>query len=105
MEVGMGGRLDATNIIAPDACVITQISYDHMDYLGKTLKDISREKAGIIKTGIPVVSAFQEPEAMDIIQMKAIEHNAELSVMGGILLPAFIGRMHRVFFLITRMRI
>ena len=91
IEVGMGGRLDATNIIAPDACVITQISYDHMDYLGKALKDISREKAGIIKTGIPVVSALQEPEAMDIIQMKAIEHNAELSVYG----RDFASRLHR----------
>ncbi|MCJ7483100.1 MAG: Mur ligase family protein, partial [Thermodesulfovibrionales bacterium] len=78
MEVGMGGRLDATNIISPDVCVITQISYDHMEFLGKTLREIAQEKAGIIKKGIPVVTAHQEPEAMDVIKTKAKENDAEL---------------------------
>ncbi|HZV47872.1 MAG TPA: folylpolyglutamate synthase/dihydrofolate synthase family protein [Thermodesulfovibrionales bacterium] len=78
MEVGMGGRLDATNIISPDVCVITQISYDHMEFLGKTLREIAQEKAGIIKKGIPVVTAHQEPEAMDVIKTKAKKNDAEL---------------------------
>jgi dihydrofolate synthase/folylpolyglutamate synthase len=77
MEVGMGGRLDATNIISPDVCVITKISYDHMEFLGKTLTDIAGEKAGIIKQGIPVVSAHQDPEAMDVISAKAKDNGAE----------------------------
>lgn len=91
MEVGMGGRLDATNIITPDATVITEISYDHMDFLGKTLTDIAQEKAGIIRTGIPVVSAYQKPETMDVIEIKAKEHDAELSVYG----RDFASRLHR----------
>ena len=55
IEVGMGGRLDCTNIITPDLCVITNIGFDHMQYLGDTLPKIAKEKAGIIKEGIPVV--------------------------------------------------
>lgn len=55
IEVGLGGRLDSTNIITPDLCVITNISYDHVQMLGDTLPKIAREKAGIIKSGIPVV--------------------------------------------------
>ena len=54
IEVGMGGRLDSTNIITPEACVITNISPDHTQFLGATLPEIAREKAGIIKPGIPV---------------------------------------------------
>jgi len=82
MEVGMGGRLDATNIISPDVCIITQISYDHMEFLGKTLKEIAQEKAGIIKKGIPVVSAHQEPEAMNVIETMAKGNDAELYAYG-----------------------
>ena len=82
MEVGMGGRLDATNIISPDVCVITQISYDHMEFLGKSLWEIAQEKAGIIKKGIPVVTAHQEPESMDVIKTKAKENDAELYAYG-----------------------
>ena len=82
MEVGMGGRLDATNIISPDVCVITQISYDHMEFLGRTLTEIAEEKAGIIKRGIPVVCAHQEPEVMNGIITKAKENDAELYAYG-----------------------
>ncbi len=55
IEVGMGGRLDCTNIIQPDLCIITNIGFDHMQYLGDTLPKIAKEKAGIIKEGVPVV--------------------------------------------------
>jgi len=59
IEVGLGGRLDATNVVKPLVCVITSISYDHMDVLGDTLAKITGEKAGIIKSGATVVSAPQ----------------------------------------------
>ncbi|MCJ7604512.1 MAG: bifunctional folylpolyglutamate synthase/dihydrofolate synthase, partial [Dehalococcoidales bacterium] len=68
MEVGLGGRLDATNVVSPDVCVITSISYDHMDVLGNTLTEIAGEKAGIIKPGVPVVTAPQETEALKVIE-------------------------------------
>ncbi len=63
MEVGLGGRLDATNVITPEVCAITQISYDHTEILGDTLDLIAREKAGIFKPGVPAVSTPQDPEA------------------------------------------
>lgn len=68
LEVGMGGRLDATNVVTPLVSVITPISLDHQQYLGSTLKDIAREKCGIIKPGIPVVTGPQEDEAMAVIE-------------------------------------
>src|SRR4030042_1626241 len=64
LEVGLGGRLDSTNVVQPQVCVITSISYDHMDVLGDTLAQIAGEKAGIIKPGATVVSAPQFPEAL-----------------------------------------
>lgn len=82
IEVGMGGRLDATNIITPEVTVITNISYDHREFLGATLKEIAREKAGIIKDGVPVVVSYQEPEAMEVIERKTIEKGAMLYVYG-----------------------
>jgi len=82
IEVGMGGRLDATNIITPGVSVITNISYDHREFLGATLKEIAHEKAGIIKDGVPVVVSYQEPEAMEVIERKAIEKGARLYVYG-----------------------
>ncbi|HXG61290.1 MAG TPA: folylpolyglutamate synthase/dihydrofolate synthase family protein [Planctomycetota bacterium] len=63
IEVGLGGRLDATNVIRPAACAITPIDYDHMDKLGRTLGAIAREKAGILKPGVPAVSSPQRPAA------------------------------------------
>ena len=64
IEVGLGGRLDATNVVQPDVCVITPISYEHTDILGKTLTLIAAEKSGIIKKGSIVVSSPQTAEAM-----------------------------------------
>ncbi len=67
VEVGMGGRLDATNIIRPEVSVITRVDYDHEERLGHTLDRIAFEKAGIIKPGVPVVCAPQEPEALAVV--------------------------------------
>lgn len=82
IEVGLGGRLDATNIILPVVSVITSISYDHTQVLGNTLTAIATEKCGIIKPALPVVSAPQDPEAMAVIEYIARERNAPLTVVG-----------------------
>src|SRR5665213_3050715 len=66
IEVGLGGRLDSTNIILPELSVITNISYDHMDLLGNTLQKIAYEKAGIIKPGIPVVIGEEQAEVKEV---------------------------------------
>src|SRR5205085_1326068 len=63
VEVGLGGRLDATNVITPELCVITPIDYDHEAWLGSSLESIASEKAGILKHGVPAVFAAQRPEA------------------------------------------
>lgn len=81
-EVGMGGRFDATNIITPLVSVITNIAYDHRQFLGNTLKEIAQEKAGIIKSGVPVVISPQKPEAMEVIEQKAHEKNSKLYAFG-----------------------
>ncbi|MBF0515838.1 MAG: bifunctional folylpolyglutamate synthase/dihydrofolate synthase [Nitrospirae bacterium] len=81
-ETGMGGRFDATNIIAPEASVITNIDIDHMEFLGGTLEEIAGEKAGIIKDNTPVVSTSQRPGALNILRQKAAEKNARLSIFG-----------------------
>ncbi len=73
IEVGMGGRLDSTNIITPEACVITNISNDHTQFLGDTLPKIAAEKAGIMKPGIPVVIGEAEGEVKDVFRRKAEE--------------------------------
>ena len=78
VEVGLGGRLDCTNVLTPRVSVITPISFDHMDILGDTLAKIAYEKAGIIKPNIPVVVAPQEPEAMQVIVKTAQERSAPL---------------------------
>ena len=79
LEVGLGGRLDSTNIIdAPEAAVITTISYDHMDVLGDTLDKIAFEKAGIIKTGGDVVLYPQEPEIEKLVERICTERRAKL---------------------------
>ena len=70
-ETGLGGRLDATNIIHPELCAITAIDFDHEQYLGNTIEKIAAEKAGIIKPGVPVVCAAQRDEARQIIQQHA----------------------------------
>lgn len=71
VEVGMGGRLDSTNVITPEACAITPISMEHAEFLGDTIAKIAAEKAGIIKPGIPVVSSKQLDDAMAVIRSKA----------------------------------
>jgi len=71
IETGLGGRLDSTNVITPLVSVITNISYDHMNLLGNTLQEIAREKAGIIKTKIPVVIGERQSETNEVFQWKA----------------------------------
>jgi dihydrofolate synthase / folylpolyglutamate synthase len=78
IEVGLGGRFDATNICRPIVTAITAISYDHQKYLGETLAEIAGEKAGIIKAGVPVVVAPQEEEARRIIAVRSAESGAQL---------------------------
>jgi dihydrofolate synthase/folylpolyglutamate synthase len=82
VEVGLGGRLDATNVLTPLISAITSISYDHTDLLGETLTEIAGEKAGIIKDNVPVVSASQAPSALEKIEAIAQAHNAPLTVVG-----------------------
>ena len=81
-EVGLGGRLDATNVVQPLAAAITPIGYDHMDKLGDTLDQIAFEKAGIVKPGVPVISAPQEPEAAAVIERVCARREAPLRAFG-----------------------
>jgi dihydrofolate synthase/folylpolyglutamate synthase len=78
VEVGLGGRLDSTNVIRPVASAITSIDFDHQQYLGSTLAEIAGEKAGIIKPGVPVVVGDVQPEASIVIERVARECGAEL---------------------------
>lgn len=80
-ETGLGGRLDATNIVQPLASVITNIQYDHQKYLGESLASIAAEKAGIIKPGIPVVTATDAPEALEVIRQTAQARHASLTLV------------------------
>ncbi len=73
MEVGMGGRLDATNVSEPKVSVITNISMEHQEYLGDTLLKIAYEKAGIIKPKTPLVSAARQPEVIDSFSNRCVE--------------------------------
>ena len=72
-EVGLGGRLDATNILTPVVSVITRIDFDHENFLGHSLREIAAEKAGILKKGVPVIVAAQPPEAREVILARAKE--------------------------------
>ena len=81
-ETGLGGRLDATNIVTPLASVITNIAFDHQQWLGDTLEKIAAEKAGIIKPGVPVLTATAAPEALAVIEKIAREKNAALVKAG-----------------------
>ena len=83
LEVGLGGRLDSTNVIeTPAACVIAPVGIDHTEFLGETLADIAAEKAGIIKRGVPVIVAEQAPEAMAVIERVAVRLRAPLHAAG-----------------------
>ncbi|WP_368929821.1 folylpolyglutamate synthase/dihydrofolate synthase family protein [Bacillus pumilus] len=77
LETGLGGRLDSTNVAAPILTAITSIGHDHMAILGDTLEQIASEKAGIIKVGIPMITAVHQPEALAVIQNIAKEKKAE----------------------------
>lgn len=78
IEVGLGGKWDATNVLTPTATAVTPVSLDHLPKLGNDLESIAREKAGIIKPGVPVVAAPQSPEAREVIAQRAVSLNAPL---------------------------
>ena len=80
VEVGLGGRYDATNVVSPIATVITNISYDHQHILGETLEEIAFEKAGIIKSDVPLITGVQG-KALEVIQKSASKHNAPISIV------------------------
>ena len=81
-EVGLGGRFDATNVVTPVVSVITTIGYDHMEQLGSTLSQISFEKAGIIKPGVPVVTGVCEEEPLAVIKKRASDLGSPLTIVG-----------------------
>ena len=104
-ETGMGGRLDATNIVTPLVSVITNIQFDHQKWLGNRLEEIAAEKAGIIKPGLPVLTATDAPEALEVIAKTAREKDAplmkvgqasSLSVAGGTLVLPLLGEHQRL---------
>lgn len=82
LEVGLGGRFDATNICTSEISVITNIGFDHIEQLGTTLPEIAGEKAGIIKSGVPIVSGAKAPEAANVIRKIALELHAPLYEIG-----------------------
>ncbi|MCR4401859.1 MAG: Mur ligase family protein [Firmicutes bacterium] len=82
IEVGLGGRLDATNVITPLVSVITHVDLDHRERLGGTIEEIAGEKAGIIKRGVPVVVGVQHPPALEVIKRAAAERAAPALVVG-----------------------
>jgi dihydrofolate synthase/folylpolyglutamate synthase len=88
-EVGLGGRLDATNILSPAVSIITRIDFDHENFLGHSLQEIATEKAGILKPGVPVVLAAQRPEAREVILARAKQLECP------VLEPAQLFRMHQ----------
>lgn len=81
VEVGLGGRLDATNLCAPSACAITRLGLDHTEFLGPTLEHIAREKAGILKSGVPTVTVAQEGGAHAVVVARAREIGVPLTVV------------------------
>lgn len=91
IEVGLGGRLDSTNIIHPELCVITNISLDHTNILGHTLEEISFEKAGIIKPGVPVIIGEKQVPSAEIFKQKAADVAAKIEFASEIL---HLGQVH-----------
>lgn len=82
LEVGLGGRLDATNVVTPRLSIITPVDLDHQQFLGETLAEIAGEKAGIIKRGVPVVIARQHQIAEDVIETRAVGLGAQMMSQG-----------------------
>ena len=78
IEVGLGGRLDATNVVVPEVSAITNVALDHQEYLGDSLEEIAREKAGIIKPGVPIVTAEGRPAVLEVLRARAEEVGAPL---------------------------
>jgi len=96
LETGMGGRLDSTNAVTPIVSVITPIAMDHAQWLGGTLAKIAAEKAGILKHGVPAVSAAQEPEAAAVLETRASEVGAPLEFVRELLdLPLGLAGSHQ----------
>ena len=83
LEVGLGGRLDATNVVAPAVVAVTSLGLDHTDILGATLEEVAAEKAGVIKAGVPTVSAPQAEAAARVLEGAAARVGAPLSFVGG----------------------
>lgn len=81
-ETGLGGRLDSTNIVNPVVTIITNVGHDHMDILGDTIEKVAAEKAGIIKAGVPIITAAQPHEGWSVIEQKAKEKKATLYTLG-----------------------
>jgi dihydrofolate synthase/folylpolyglutamate synthase len=81
LETGMGGRLDATNVVTPAVSVLTPVGFDHQQYLGTGLAQIAAEKAGILKMGVPAVSAPQSPEVLEVFERVAMEKGAPFRVV------------------------
>ena len=82
LEVGLGGRLDSTNVVTPHVSIITNVGFDHTAILGNTLSSIAYEKAGIIKQGVPVVSAVEDSDALSVIEKTCKEKDARLYLLG-----------------------
>ncbi len=82
LEVGLGGAIDSTNVVTPVVSVITNVAMDHMDYLGSTVREIATVKAGIIKPGVPVVTAADDPNAIDVIREVSRKNCCELTEVG-----------------------
>ena len=78
IETGIGGRLDATNVIAPELCLLTPVEREHTELLGNTLPQIAGEKAGIIKSGVPAISGYQRPEVQEVFERAAAERGSPL---------------------------
>lgn len=83
LEVGMGGRLDATNVVRPMAALITPVGYDHMEFLGNTLRKIAGEKAGVIHRGAIVLTSNHEPVILDVIEKRAARFGSRVIVTSG----------------------
>ena len=84
LEVGMGGRLDATNIVEPEVAVITNVELDHTEFLGSTHAEIAAEKAGVIRAGKPVISGCTHPDAIEVIRQRGASLGAELFELPGL---------------------
>ncbi|MBI2912071.1 MAG: bifunctional folylpolyglutamate synthase/dihydrofolate synthase [Chloroflexi bacterium] len=82
LEAGLGGRLDATNVVEPAVCGITALSFDHTEVLGRSIEEIAAEKAGVIKPGMPVVSTLQRPDAAQVLDAVCRQRGCRLWIVG-----------------------